>query len=130
MATWLEVESYLSSNYVVEKLDTSLIKLTFEVGDGRSQVVFVQGVLLDDDAASYVSFASPFARVGQISAEQLVNCMADNPIVGMSVFGGLYVMKNVAPLQNLDANEIEWPLTFVTGLADGLERSLGLGDYL
>lgn len=129
MATWREVENYLSSNYQIEKLDNALIKLVFGVGNGRSQIVLVQGLALDDDDA-IVSFASPFARVDQITPQQLVSCMADNTAIGVALIADMYMLKNVAPLKNLDANEIEWPLTFVTTIADELERSLGLGDVL
>jgi len=130
MATWREVENYLTSNYQLEKLGPELLSLVFSVGNGRSQIVFVEGVALDDPENAIVSFASPFAKVDQITPQQLVNCMKDNTAIGVAVLADMYMLKNVAPLQNLDANEIEWPLSFVTGFADELERSLGLGDDL
>lgn len=130
MATWREVENYLSSNYQVEKIDSNLIKIVFGVGDGRSQLIFVSGMLLDAGEDAFVSFASPFARVDQITPQQLANCMAENPAASFARLGDLYMLRNIAPLNNLDANEIEWPLKWVTVMADQLERSLGLGDDL
>lgn len=127
MATWREVESYLSSHYIIEKIGPSIIKLVFDVGNGRSQVVTVEGLALDGEHA-VVSFASPFARVGQITPQQLVNQMSNNNALGVVMIGDMYALANVAPLQNLDANEIEWPLLYVTNIADIWERELGQGD--
>lgn len=130
MATWQEVENYLTSNYELDVVEPEVLKLVFGVGDGRSQMVFVMGMSLDDPDLAHVSFISPFARTEQLSPQQLVNTMADNTALGITSIGGWYALKHVAPLANLDANEIEWPLTFVTGGADMLERQLGLGDDL
>ncbi len=130
MATWREVENYLSSNYQIEKIAPELIKMTFGLDGGRSQLVFVQGLGLDDPETAIVSFSSPFAKVGQITPQQLVACMSENSAVGVAILADMYMLKNVSPLQNLDANEIEWPLFFVTNFADDLEKELGLGDDL
>lgn len=130
MATWREVENYLSSTYKVEKIDSAIIKLIFDLGNGRSQLVFVEGLALDDPEDAIISVFSPFAKVNEISPQQLVNAMSSNSAIGVAIIGDWYTLKNVAPLQNLDANEIEWPLLFVTNFADQLEQSLGLGDDL
>ena len=128
MATWREVENYLSSNYQIEKIDHNVVSINFGLNDGRSQLTFISGHLLDDAEDAFVSFSSPFARVDQISPQQLANCMADTQTGSFARFGDWYVLRHNAPLGNLDANEIEWPLKWVTVMADLTERSLGLGD--
>lgn len=130
MATWREVENYLTSNYRTEKVGPSIIKLVFDLGNGRSQVIIVEGLALDEAEDAIVSFMSPFAKIDQITPQQLVNQMTGNSGLGVAVIGDWYALKNVAPLMNLDANEIEWPLLFVTNIADIWEKELGLGDDL
>ena len=130
MATWREVVSYLTSNYKVDQLSPTLMLLVFGLDQGRSQMVFVEGLDLDDPDDAIVSFISPFAKTEQLSPQGLVDCMVNNCGIGVAIIGDWYALKNVAPLANLDANEIEWPLTFVTNFADHLERELNLGDDL
>lgn len=130
MATWREVVSYLTSNYEVDQVSPTLMKLVFGLDEGRSQMVFVEGLALDDPDAAIVSFISPFAKTEQLSPKGLIDCMEKNSALGIAIIGDWYALKNVAPLANLDANEIEWPLTYVTSFADQLERELNLGDDL
>ena len=130
MATWREVVSYLTSNYKVDQIDPTLMKLVFGLDDGRSQMVFVGGLALDDPEDAIVSFISPFAKTDQLSPQGLIDCMKNNSALGITIIGDWYALKNVAPLANLDANEIEWPLAYVTNFADQLERELNLGDDL
>ena len=130
MATWRELVGYLSSNYDINQPDPTTVSLVFNVGGGRSQLVLVFGVALDDPDIAHAAFFSAFAEEGQISAQQLVACLNDSNALGVAKIGSYYGYMNVAPLANLDANEIEWPLGLVTKAADMRENSLGLGDKL
>ena len=130
MATWREVVGYLSSKYHIDQTDPTTISMVFDVGGGRSQVVLVFGVALENPDLAHAAFFSPFAEEGQISAQQLVACLNDSNALGIAKVGSYYGYMNVAPLANLDANEIEWPLDLVTNFADMRENSLGLGDKL
>jgi len=130
MATWREFENYLSSSYKFEKLSSNCIKMGFRFDDGRTQLIFMEGLALDDQENAVVAFSSPFARVDQLTPQQLVNCMADNGFLGVVMDSDMYMLRHVVPLANLDASEIEWPLRFVTEMADEIEKSLGLGDDL
>jgi len=129
VATWTEVENYLTSNYKTEKKDNSIIQLVFNVGNGRSQLVFVEGHSLDHDDA-FITFVSPFAKVDQLTPQEVVTVMSIEGNLGVTIFAGYYVLTNAAPLKNLDTNEIAWPLFYVTEFADIVERALGLGDDL
>ena len=130
MATWRELVGYLSSNYKIEQLDSETIKLLFNTGNGRSQVVLVFGVALDNPELAHAAFFSPFAKNDQITPQQLVAVLADSNLLGIAQVGDYYGYMNVSLLANLDANEIEWPMNLVTDFADERERMLGLGDDL
>lgn len=130
MATWPEVENFLTSNYKTEQLGDSFYKLTFSLDAGRSQMIFVMGLGLEDPHLANLAFFSPFAKISQISPQTLVEIMEDHSFLGFSRIGDWYTLKHVAPMSNLDANEIEWPMKYVTVAADNLELELGLGDDL
>jgi hypothetical protein len=130
MASWRELVGYLGSNYKIDQPDTSTISLIFDQGNGRSQAVFIFGVLLDDPELAHAAFFSAFAKVDQISPQQLAAVLSDSNLLGIAKVGDYYGYMNVSLLANLDANEIEWPMTLVTDFADERERMLGLGDNL
>jgi hypothetical protein len=130
MATWREAENYLTSNYKTEKVGDHFYKLVFSLDAGRSQMVFVMGLGLEDANTANLAFFSPFAKFDQISPQTLVDTMEKNPFLGFSRTADWYTLKHIAPLANLDANEIEWPMQYITVAADTLERELGLGDQL
>jgi hypothetical protein len=93
-------------------------------------MVFVMGLGLEDANTANLAFFSPFAKFDQISPQTLVDTMEKNPFLGFSRTADWYTLKHIAPLANLDANEIEWPMQYITVAADTLERELGLGDQL
>jgi len=127
MATWREVVGYLKSNYKISSEEGTTLALNFETAQGRSQMIFVSGIAIDDPNLAVVSFASPFAPRNSITAQQVVACMEEN-FLGVGLTADLYVFRHLVPMAHLDANEIEWPLTFVTSAADEMEKKLGLGD--
>ena len=130
MATWRELVGYLSSNYKIEQPDSETIKLLFDTGNGRSQMVLIFGVALDNPELAHAAFFSAFAKNDQITPQQLVAVLADSNLLGIAQVGDYYGYMNVSLLANLDANEIEWPMNLVTDFADERERMLGLGDDL
>jgi len=127
MATWREVVGYLKSNYKISSEEGTTLALNFETENGRSQMIFASGIAIDDPSIATVLFASPFATRNSITTQQLLACMEES-FLGVGLAGDLYVFRHHVPMANLDANEIEWPLIFVTLAADGMEKKLGLGD--
>jgi len=128
MATWPEVKDFIRSNYVVASEDGNLMRLEFNAGNGRTQLIFVMGVDTGDEFAS-VRFFSPFAQEGDISPSQFLE-LARNTTFGLAETAGLLGYVHNAFLADLDASEINVPMVAVTGFADQTERRLGLGDKL
>ena len=128
MATWREVQNYLTSQYKLEDLGDGVLKLVFGYNDGRSQVIYCTPIAAESDDG-FVVFLSPFATSSNLSPQQLVDLMSKNMFVGFgSNANGAYTVVHQAPLKNLDASEIEWALELISGTADLLEKELGLGD--
>jgi hypothetical protein len=122
MATKSEVHAYLRKNYKVEEVQTDLLKFIFVDGD-RSQMSFAQ---IDDVK---VQFFSPFAKVSEISAEKAFEA-ADHIAFGVKRIFDWYCLLDVAPIDNLDENELVVGVEVLSQGADEIERALGLGDDL
>jgi len=128
MATWSEVKDFIRTNFTVAFEDANLMRLQFDAGNGRSQLIVVMGLETGDEFSS-VLFFSPFAQEGQISPSQFLE-LARNTTFGLAVVAGLMGYVHNAFLADLDASEIRIPMLAVTGIADQTERRLGLGDRL
>lgn len=121
MATKAEVETFLHSKYRIETLDGGMMKLIFDQGDGRSQLVWVW---LSDNVM-YVS--SPIAQRSEVSADHALEVVSKYSL-GMQVLGDFYVLRHVAYLADLDASEAILAVEITTNLADDVEKELVGGD--
>ena len=122
MATKSEVHAYLRKNYNIEEINTDFLKITF-ADNNRSQMAFV---IIDDFK---VQFFSPFAKISQISAEKAFDAL-DEIAFGAKKMGDWYCLVDVAPIENIDENEILVGLELLSQSADEIELALGLGDDL
>ena len=125
MATWQEAKGFIAANYNFEDLGDDILKFVFNTGDGRSQLIYISHL----DSIPAIRYFSPFATASDISAEQLVN-IAETSLFGLSRIADMYCVMHITPLADLDASEIEWPLTYVSFWADAIEKKLGLGDKM
>lgn len=123
MATQNEVLNFIKSNYETEVLSGGDLKLAFDLGEGRSQLAFV------DVTEANAQFSSPFATVDDVTAKQALEANAEYS-VGMQLIGNWYVIKHVVPLADLDASEVATAFELVANIADMLEKKLVGGDKL
>ena len=127
MATREQVLDYIQQNYDVQQElkmgeDTVMRVVVEGVTNKRSQNVFM-GV----DNSFFVF--SPFAQVGQVSAENVFKAH-EGMRLGLSVMAGLYCITANIAIRDLDASEISVAIELSGRLADELERKLKLGDVL
>lgn len=134
MANWRDVIGYMRSSYkIAEEIRTDsgdifALKLIFNTGDGRSQLVFVGLETLNEGKEEWISIESPFARLDGADLQAIVKEAGAKVCGGLGVVGDLLTFKHSAPLANLDNNELERPLALVVGTADLLEQRFGGGD--
>src|SRR6266702_3776384 len=70
MATWQDVTEYVRSHYKIAGEEKGLmIKLVFETGEMRSQLVLLTHHTLLDDAEEWLQISSPVASLGQVNLE-------------------------------------------------------------
>lgn len=128
MATWADLKSYVRSNYKISDDQQDLIKLVFETGNLRSQVVLLCHVTLADGSEEWVQIESPFGELHSVNVVQALLEIGNTVCGGMSVVGDMVTFRHAVPLLNLNINEFERPLALVTSTADRLEQLLTGAD--
>lgn len=123
MATWSDLISYVRSKYVIADENDNMIKMVFETGDLRSQVVFIWRQTLANDE-QWVQVESPFAALGSVDLNQVLGAVEHTVCGGLALASGHLTIRHALPLDNLNINEFERPLVLVTTTADKLEKGL------
>jgi len=120
LATKNEVIQYLKTTYQDISQSGDMYTVNFNVGEGRTQAVLI---LVSD---SFIVAASAFARVGQITDSQALD--ASSLATPVTKLDGLYVTTRSMSIQDIDPSEMMFIIELTTTAADGIEKSLGLGD--
>jgi hypothetical protein len=126
MSTWKDVQEYVHKTYKVEDVNEGLMKLTFNMGDGRSQVGFVEHAF--NDKADWIKVHSPIGPVDTVNLKSAAKIASDKIVGGIIVMSDMVYLSNAMPLENLDTNELEEPLHRILSIADEMERNLVGGD--
>jgi hypothetical protein len=128
MATWADVVEYVHSRYNVADERPNMIKLVFEVGGLRTQVVFIWRLALMDGVEEWVQIESPFGVLGQVDLAAALQQVSETVCGGIALYNNTVTFRHAVPLENMNINEFERPLTLVTSTADNFERALTGGD--
>jgi hypothetical protein len=128
MASWTALVDYVRRQYKVADEQPGMMKLVFDVGDMRSQVVFLWRMPLQNGTEEWVQIESPFGEINSVDLRAAVVAMSKLVCGGLAAVGDLVTVRHSVPLENMDINEFERPLTLVLGTADNLERQLTGGD--
>lgn len=127
MTTWNELSARIRSTYKVADEKAGILKLIFDLGNGRSQLVLIsREVLMGSE--EWFSIASPIGDASQINLGKALERVGSMVCGALAQTGRVIVLRHSAPLANLDINEFERPLLLVTTTADRLERELAGGD--
>ena len=121
MATWQEVSTVLTSGIAFkgEMVNDSLVKTLLEMKDGRSQLVWVEHI------GGNVVLSSVVCKIDEVNLTALfTGDILNNIVYGLSSIGEHLVVRDVAPLENLDANELAQPLVALAVFGDILEAAI------
>lgn len=121
MATWTQVKQFLYQNYAVQSDDGDMMTLVIGVTDNRTQLV---SVMMGD---SIIIINSPVASVGEVTPERVL-AATEGCLLGVKRLAGMYMVSAVAPVEDMNEEELNTPLLYAALTADGLERTLGIGD--
>jgi hypothetical protein len=123
MATWNEVSTFLQGLGMKE--DGSLWSGFYKWDDGRSQTIIAAKVDLEGDALDALMVASPFAEVGNITAEQALDSAV---AYGVRKLGDFYCLTDTVPIADLDDNEVLITFEMLARLADHIEQKHSTHD--
>lgn len=129
MATWNDVVAHLEANYKsVKKQSPTLLALNLAMPENRSQVVWVE-TRGDVGFGEWVIISSAVAGVDQMSKlEQICRTVHKSFIGGVVIESEHIMIRDAFPLANLDVNELEQPLHFLTVTAEVIEKNVTGGD--
>jgi hypothetical protein len=105
-----------------------MIKLLFETGNMRSQVVLLWRLTLAGGHEEWVLIESPIGVLGKVDLRKAVQEVGETVCGGLASMGEFVTFRHAVPLLNLNINEFERPLLLVTTTADDLEKLLTGGD--
>lgn len=126
MATWADLSGYIRTQFKIARDDGTVIKLIFDVGDGRSQVVVVASETLAD--VEWAAIASPFAKAAGADLLEVLEVAGGFLAGGIVKIGDELWVRHSVPLPSLDREDFSEPLAFVTHAADILEQRFSSGD--
>ncbi|MCX6501580.1 MAG: hypothetical protein NT132_04090 [Microbacterium sp.] len=123
MATWADTKGFIAANYRYEEVNDTLLKLVFDTGGLRSQLVFVAWDK-NSEGVEWIRVNSPIGPVGEVDIARAATRLGDMIVGGIVVIGDYAYVTNAVPLLNLDANELVEPMVRVLSIADQLEGEL------
>lgn len=123
MATQQEVVKYISNNLNSEQIGDETFKILYNLGNDRSQIVFIHA------ASETINIASPFAKIEDVTPKQALKAV-ETYAFGIGTTGDWYVVRHVVPIADLDESEITIGLELAAIIADELEEELVGGDAM
>ncbi len=124
MATWNDLCKYVRANYKIMKEDANSIMMGFAYEDGRSQVVFLWKMALNDATEEWVQIESPIGEFTPQNVAAVVRAAEKSVVGGIGCSGEVITYRHAVPLLNLDMNEFLRPLRLVTISADQFEKQV------
>src|SRR5260221_618217 len=81
--------------------DHRRIKLVFETGSLRSQVVLIWYLTLNDGKEEWVQIESPFGELGTLDLTRALQEISNTVCGGLALVGNLVTFRHSLPLENL-----------------------------
>ena len=129
MATWDQLANYVRSTYSLKTDEPGHILLLFAVGDERSQFVHLFHQEMEG-GEHWVQIESPICEATTAQIEASARAAGDAVCGAVAVIQDTVIFRHSVPLENLDVNEFESPLSLVTTAADHIESMVtGADEY-
>jgi hypothetical protein len=126
MADWSSLRGFIMANFTIDHDGGDVIRLGFDVGEGRSQVLLVLKTGKDPD---WAEIQTRVCREDQLDARDALRRNDKLKIGGLAMLeDGTVILRHSLPLENLDPNEFLEPLRVIATYGDELERELSGGD--
>jgi len=126
MAQWGEVQKYMRANYRLQNDDGEMLGVVWSYDDGRTQKIIVRRYVSDDRVM--VEFKSPFAKVGQVPADTLLQDNSQMTLATVARSGEVYLAIYNLLLDSASIDDFEYVLRRVAAIADALEAKYADSD--
>ena len=124
-----DLKGYIHNNYKIADERDDVIKLVFDVGGMRSQVVIVWHVQLAGTEEDWIEIESPIGELGQVDLAAALQHVGNTLVGGLALAGGnIVTFRHSVPLDDLASTSSRLRSRWVTGSADRLEQALTGGD--
>jgi hypothetical protein len=128
MATWNDVVNHLKAEHNCNQVSAEILTITFDMGNGRSQLVIVESDG-NDKIGEFACVSSPVGSIKNLNKLEAYCREATNWVMGGIVIGGEYILlRDSFPLLNLDVNELQASLLVILAAADQIEAKVTGGD--
>ena len=128
MATWKQVRDYVESNYKYDyDEEGDFFKLIFDVGDDRTQVVFIQR-LKNQKGTSWVEVSSPIGEIDKADIFDFLEELEETVCGGAIKRGDYIFIRNAILLDSIDSDSLDSALARIASIADDLENKYVGGD--
>lgn len=129
MATWNDLERYITSTFEVNKdAPAGMVGILFPMGN-RSQLVFIHRTG-SDQLGEWATIISPIGEVSAAKLKEVAREASRLVVGGVVMISDRVYLSHSVPLLNLDMNEFTVPLIAITASADVLEQKFtGRDDF-
>ncbi len=128
MADWPTLVQYIRQNYKVAEEDSRILKLVFDTGNLRSQILFVRYAERGTTGEEWVSLESPVGPTATVDIRHAAMRAADYVCGGVVIEFDMVLLRHSVPLSDLSIHEFEAPMNVVVNGADLIESQLSNVD--
>ena len=96
VATWSDVVSYVQANYKVADQEPNMLKLVFDLGNMRSQLVFVWRVQ-PHGGDDWVQIESPIGELGNIDLPKALVFVSNTVCGGLAMVDHRTILAGALP---------------------------------
>jgi len=133
MATWNDIKAWFTARelYFVDNGEWIETGFAFD-SDNRSQSLRI-AYQPAPDGTPLIWLGSPIATFDPRKSEALMTAACQG-VGGVAIAdtqdGKFFILQTTVPIADLDASEIEWHATALTGFADDLEKAIFNTDIM
>src|SRR5688572_20696325 len=85
MATWEQLVEHVQKEYKIDQQKEDMLRLLFNTGEGRSQVVYLWKATLLDGAEEWVQIESPFGRADTVDLRKALEEIGNMTVGGAAI---------------------------------------------
>ena len=101
------------------------LTLTVGFSSGRSQKIIIRP--LEALGTTLIEFRAAVCRLGDLPPDEALRLNATMPIGAFALIADIYVLVHRFPIENINANEFEVPLSALIRMADEFESKYSQG---